>query len=299
MSRTKIEKFIERGTDYPLQNGKLSIYETNCACKDIKFYFERHVLTLMLSGHKTIESKNLKFEFFPGTFFIPEKESVNHVSIPNASIDNPTKCLVLQLDPDYLQRIYDEILYSENSSALIHDSTSETKTTYFFSSDQHLIQAFVRLYQNQLHSPIPSKSLIDELIIKEILYRVFNTPAVNLLTEDFANSVSDHTIAGAISYIKGNIDKKITVQKLANISRMGQTTFYKRFKNSTGSSPVDYILHERIKQAKIMIQKDAFSLQEIAYKCGFNSYEYFCNTFKKIEQIKPTEFKYKRHATPN
>ena len=91
-----VEQFIERGTSYSLRNGKLSLYETNCACKDIQFYFDQYVMTLMLSGHKTIVSDHLKFEFFPGTFFIPEKEVINSVSIPNASIYNPTQCLVLE-----------------------------------------------------------------------------------------------------------------------------------------------------------------------------------------------------------
>ncbi|MGD1846760.1 MAG: hypothetical protein ACFB10_15330, partial [Salibacteraceae bacterium] len=83
------ERFIERGTDYQLRRGTLSVYETNCSCKNVKFHFNRFMLTLMLSGHKTIEGERLKFEFFPGTFFIPEKDAVIDVSIPNASIDNP------------------------------------------------------------------------------------------------------------------------------------------------------------------------------------------------------------------
>jgi len=88
------DKFIEKGTHYPLKHGRLSLFETNCSCKDIQFHFKQYVMTLMLSGHKTIESENLKFEFFPGTFFYYlEKETINQVSIPNASFTNPTNVL--------------------------------------------------------------------------------------------------------------------------------------------------------------------------------------------------------------
>jgi len=286
-----IEKFIERGTDYPLQNGKLSIYETNCVCKNVKFYFEQHVFTLMLSGHKTIETDNLKFEFFPSTFFIPEKGTINEVSIPNASIDNPTKCLVLELNPSYLHSIYEEVLYSDDSTQLLYNHTSEIDNQHFFSNDKLLNEAFIRLYENQIQTRVPSKSLIDSLIIKEMLLRLFSTEALLLLKTDFEKSITDHKIQKAVSYIRANIREKLTAQKLAKVSGLGQTTFFKKFKLCTGRSPIDYILHERIRQAKILIQKDNIRLQEIAFKCGFNSYEYFCISFKKITKSKPSELR--------
>ncbi|RFN57799.1 helix-turn-helix domain-containing protein [Marixanthomonas ophiurae] len=285
-------KFIERGTDYPLKNGKLSIYETNCSCKDIQFHFNQYVLTVMLSGHKTIVSDNLKLEFFPGMLFIPEKEVINHVSIPNASIYNPTKCLVLELNPSFLKKAYEEILYSEANETILHKSPSSAETTdYFISNDQLLIQAFMRLYDIQSQDHSDCKPLVEDLIIKEILYRLFNTQGIELLKNSFEKSIPDANIRKVTSYIRHNIGQKLTIESLTNMAGMGQTTFFKLFKESTGATPIEYILQERIRQAKIMIQKGRLNLQEIAFKSGFNSYEYFCSSFKKLENIKPSEFK--------
>lgn len=290
------EKFIERGTDFPLKNGKLSIYETNCSCKDIKFYFEQHVFTLMMSGHKSIESDNLKFEFFPNTFFIPEKNSINNVSIPNASIYNPTKCLLLELNPSFLKSVYEEILFSESNTEILHQPTEDIQP-YFLSNDQLLISTFIRLYEIQFKDHSICKPLVEDLIIKEILYRIFKTEGLHLLKQNFENNISDHNIRKVISFINHNIDKKLTVMALAKIAGMGQTTFFKVFKKSVGLTPTDYILQERIRQAKIMIQKGRMPLQEIAFKCGFNSYEYFCSSFKKNEKMKPTDFKKEIQST--
>lgn len=286
-----VEKFIERGTDYSLRNGKLSVYETNCACKDINFYFDQFVLTLMVDGHKTIETNNLKFEFFPGTFFIPEKEEVTRVSIPNATIDSPTKCLVLSLMPSFLEAFYQEVLYSDLDENILFKGEAEDNRELYFSNDKLLIEAFIRLYNHQLERPTPSKALIDDLIIKEMLLRLFGTEGLLLLKKNFEKSIADTRIQKAIAHIGSNIQQKLTTEELARVSGLGQTTFFKRFKQYTGYSPIAYILHERIRQAKVMIQKDKLSLQEIAFKSGFNSYEYFCNSFKKIENLKPSEYK--------
>lgn len=291
------ERFIERGTDYLLEQGKLSVYETNCACKDIKFYFDQHVFTLMLSGHKTIESDNLKFEFFPGTFFIPEKERINLISIPNASLYNPTKCLVLELNPSFIKSVYDEILYTESRKGILYDSDEEEEVlSYFLSNDQLLIRAFTRLYEIQSEDRSVCKPLAEELLIKEMLYRIFCTEGLQLIKDNFEKSIGDDSIRKVISYINHNIDQKLSTQFLASMAGMGQTTFFKVFKRSTGQTPVEYMLGERIRQAKILIRKGKLNLQEIAYRCGFNSYEYFCLSFKKIEKMKPTEFKKQKQA---
>jgi len=285
------ERFIERGTDYPLRHGKLSVYETNCACKDIKFYFDQYVLTLMLAGHKTVVSENLKFEFFPGTFFIPEKEVINNVSIANATIDNPTKCLVLELDPQFIQSIYEEISYAELDRSILYSKKMDKVGTSYFSNDQLLIQAFIRLYDLQFQDHSASKELVEDLIIKEMLFRVFCTEGLHLLKSNFEKSIEDNSIKRAIIYINDNINQKISVKTLAKVAGLGQTTFFKMFKQCIGQSPSDYILRERIRQAKVLIQKGKLSLQEIAFRCGFNSYEYFCSSFKRIENLKPTEYR--------
>ena len=127
--------------------------------------------------------------------------------------------------------------------------------------------------------------------IKEILLRLFNTEAIYLLKNNFEKSIQDHGIRKAIHHIQNHIGQKLTTEDLAKKAGLGQTTFFKKFKKATGQSPVEFILHERINQAKIMIQKGSLDLQAIAFRCGFNSYEYFCSSFKKIEKLKPTSFK--------
>ncbi|MEM6805516.1 MAG: AraC family transcriptional regulator, partial [Bacteroidota bacterium] len=171
------------------------------------------------------------------------------------------------------------------------DRATEESSTYFLSNDQLLIQTFTRLYDLQFLDRTASKPWVEDLIMKEMLFRLFSTEALLLLKTTFERSIEDDSIRKVVRYIRNNIDQKLTAAELSQIAGMGQTTFFKMFKKCSGKSPVDFILHERIRQAKIMIQKGRMNLQEIAYKSGFNSYEYFCSSFKKIEGRKPTEFK--------
>lgn len=292
-----MDKFIERGTDYPLEHGTLSVYETNCSCRDVKFYFEQYVLTLMISGHKTIMTENLKFEFFPGTFYIPERKTLHTIEIPHATHDNPTQCLVLAINPSFLQDFYEEIALSDKDASILYQRPPSDSQRYFFSNNRPLIHNFVDLYEHQLQAPSKLREMVGTLMLKEILLRVFTTEGLYLLKKNFEQAIEDVSIQKSIAYIRQHLHKKIPVEHLARISGLGLTTFFKRFKGETGMSPADYMLQLRIQQAKILIQKNQLPLKEIAFNCGFNSYEYFCSSFKKLEREKPTEFR-KRLSTP-
>lgn len=286
-----MEKFIERGTSYQLRNGSLILYETNCACKNIKFHFDEYVLTLMLSGHKTIVREERKLEFFPGTFFIPEVNTINDVSIPDASFHNPTKCLVLKIKPSFIKNVYENLIHSGlDGLETMLDSESKTND-YFLSNDRLLIEAFKKLYTYQSKDTSDCKSLVEDLILKEILLRLLYTDAAKLLKRNFEKDVENDNISKVVNHIKSNLHTKMNTNSLAKIARLGQTNFFKKFKQSTGLTPVEYIMHERINFAKILIKKNELTLQEIAFKSGFNSYEYFCSLFKKIEKVRPTAYK--------
>ena len=153
------------------------------------------------------------------------------------------------------------------------------------------MNAFKRLYETQLNDKTDCKPFIEELILKELIYRLFSTAGMTLLKYNFENSIENDCIRKVIDYIRLNINQKITIEELTKLAGIGQTTFFKLFKKVTGTTPVEYILRERVRQAKIMIQKGKFNLKEIAYKSGFNSYEYFCSSFKKFEGLNPSQLK--------
>ncbi len=285
------EQFIERATSYELTHGLLTIYETNCPCKDVKFFFEENVFTLMLSGHKRIVTERASVEFFPETFYIPEKHCVQTLAIPNASFDNPTKCIVLTIDKDFQAQFYRDLRLKEESCDFIYNDEQEEPIPHFMSNDKYLIENLKRIYKLCSNKNDDASQIICTFYIKELLLRLFQTKAISLLREVFEENVPNRAVQSAIKHIKENLNRKITLRELANIGGLGLTSFNNKFKSTTGFTPIEYLFNERIKHAKVLILKDQMTLKEIAFHCGFNSYEYFCSSFKKIEQIKPSEFK--------
>jgi len=291
----KREFFIERGTNYQFAVGKLSIYETNCPCKGIEFNFDQYVITLMLDGHKTITNAVNKVEFFPGTIFIPEKEVIQSVEIANATYTNPTRCLVLEVQPTFLEDCYLEYRkLNGNSKADKDDLSTKESLTRFFSNDSATIEAFLRFYKYTKRTTTRMEEVVNRNILKELLFRLFQTDAKQLLLANLHYMVKDRMIEQVMKYIQLNLTSTISIDELVEIAKAGKTKLFARFKQEVGLTPVQYIMKERIKYAEKLINK-AESLQSVAFQSGFNTYEHFYSSFKKIKGISPMKYK-KQHG---
>ncbi len=101
---------------------------------------------------------------------------------------------------------------------------------------------------------------------------------------------SNSLICDVINYINNNINKEITITELSNLFYFDKTYIMKRFKKELGVSIHDYINKIRILNSLSLYQYDNYILG-IAIKNGFNSIEYYSETFRKIIGVNPYKYK--------
>ena len=101
---------------------------------------------------------------------------------------------------------------------------------------------------------------------------------------------SNNLICDVLDYINNNINKEITIDELSNIYYFDKTYIMKRFKRELGVSIHEYINKMRILNSLSLYQYDNYILS-IALKNGFNSIEYYSETFRKIIGVNPYKYK--------
>ena len=95
----------------------------------------------------------------------------------------------------------------------------------------------------------------------------------------------------AIYYIKQHLTDKISVPMLAALEGLSESRFYSVFKNTMGTSPIEYINTLRIERACNLLASTPMSVAEIGENCGFDDNFYFSKIFKKSFGISPIEWK--------
>lgn len=58
-------------------------------------------------------------------------------------------------------------------------------------------------------------------------------------------------------------------------------------------SPYDYLLNQHLSFAISLIKTSNLSINEIAFRSGFNSQAHFCNCFKKKYNVSPKKYRSK------
>lgn len=97
-------------------------------------------------------------------------------------------------------------------------------------------------------------------------------------------------------YICEHLSEDIALEDLA--VQCGVSVFYfaRLFKNSTGQSPLQYILGERIKRGKSLLAADRLSITEIALEVGCSSQSHFSTLFRRVTGQTPKEYRARRIA---
>lgn len=94
-----------------------------------------------------------------------------------------------------------------------------------------------------------------------------------------------------LNYIRHSYTKKITVKQIIEFCNCSESYINHLFKKMNGMSISLYINKYRVKQSESLLITTDHTIKEIAFEVGFNEYSYYSNTFKKINNITPKEFR--------
>ena len=165
------------------------------------------------------------------------------------------------------------------------------------------------LVERDANVPIYQQSLERSTELDQVKSpgNIFETNALmRLLISAFFNDY-DHlqitnTLQGlkrfenVIEYIHDNLDKPITIGKLAKLASLNSTYFSNLFTKLIGIPPVQYINKRRIEKAQQLLLTTNDTLYQIALEIGFDDEYYFSRLFKKHVGLSPDHYRKQQHS---
>lgn len=104
------------------------------------------------------------------------------------------------------------------------------------------------------------------------------------------NLTEQKDIHFAINYIKGNLNKKLTLDEIASQAGLSKYYFSREFKKLTGMTVIDYINYYRCKQACSYLSSKMYSVKDVFELTCFENFSYFTRIFKRNIGMLPSEF---------
>ena len=94
-----------------------------------------------------------------------------------------------------------------------------------------------------------------------------------------------------MAHVNNNFNQNISLNDAAKIAGMTEVSLSRFFKLRTGKTFVDTLNEVRLGHASRMLIDTTDSINEVAYKCGFNNMSNFNRIFKKKKDSTPKEFR--------
>lgn len=88
-----------------------------------------------------------------------------------------------------------------------------------------------------------------------------------------------------------NLHKPIDVPALAAKARMTPRTFARRFHDQTGTTPIQWLIRQRIRRAQELLETSEASVDQVASASGFDSAVTFRARFQRVVGLTPSAYR--------
>ncbi|MBO5031031.1 MAG: helix-turn-helix transcriptional regulator [Lachnospiraceae bacterium] len=105
------------------------------------------------------------------------------------------------------------------------------------------------------------------------------------------NAIISKPIVLCTDYIYAHINGRITINELADYTKLSPSYLSRLFKQNLGISISDYIREKKIEKAKNLLRYSDISLIEIANYLAFSSQSHFIQTFDRYVGLTPKKYR--------
>lgn len=274
------ERHVTSDSDY-------YIYEPTALARDVYLY-------PLSTGHfrYTAGYRNLRRSFDSFELFYVEEGSVE--------LKNHSRTLTASTGQFVLLDCYSPHSYF----------SKEGWTCYWLHFDGHVARAFYRriieaydsfIFDLDQYSPAYLNLMniyelfrrsrpIDEAGISSYITSILNSilSGAPMIREDIPVR---EAVASAVAYIGEHFQYPISLQDLADHASISPYYFTRVFRQETGFTPHQYIIHTRLANAKFLLRTTEDSVKDIAIQTGWGSESTFCSAFRKSAGTTPSLYR--------
>ncbi len=121
---------------------------------------------------------------------------------------------------------------------------------------------------------------IDETVI-ELLETVIAVSSGETPGRQSVSATDERRISAALHLIEDNFSGTVNLDGLASSAAMSKYHFVRTFRRITGTTPYQYVLALRMRQAAIRLVSSSAPISEIAFDAGFGDLSTFISQFRR------------------
>ncbi len=233
-------------------------------------------IVIVVQGKKVCYVGDKKFAYDAGNVLVGFYPAPVETKIEGASPEQPYLAVGISLD---INRMAEMLLRIDQFDETAPQPVSiDPSAKFAIGLSEQLLDPFLRLFA-VLDNPRDA-AVLGEAIIDEIYYRLLCDERSGELRSLLQQKGKIKRISKAVDYIHANLDRPVSVEKLARVVHMSRTAFYLNFKEVMQLSPLQYAKSVKLFEAQKLI-KGGKRVNEASYLVGYNNLAQFSREYKR------------------
>jgi AraC family transcriptional regulator, transcriptional activator FtrA len=98
-------------------------------------------------------------------------------------------------------------------------------------------------------------------------------------------------LADVIASIIARLHEPMSIDSMAELAAMSPRTFMRRFQETTGKTPVEWLIDARVERARELLEHSDLSIEQIAARSGFGTAATLRHHFRRKLQVSPISYR--------
>ncbi|MEM0977126.1 MAG: AraC family transcriptional regulator [Pseudomonadota bacterium] len=191
--------------------------------------------------------------------------------------------IVVTLNPEMVER------FAQSELGMLLDTRQFRDLPQFHDPDLCMAGVMLRdaLEADDISSGVMFEAMSRVLLVK-LLQRYGQRRPEDIAAASKFTSAHYYKV---LAFIRARLETTITVDELADVVGMSPSHFSRMFKETLGSTPMQYVLAYRVEQAIKLMADPTKPLSDVALACGFADQAHFSRSFKQVTGRTPRAYR--------
>ena len=153
---------------------------------------------------------------------------------------------------------------------------------------RHLMEVLLR----EKHDGFLSGSLFVDSVATALASYLLRRYSVASPTErNFTGGMAPSTLRRCVEFLEAHLEGDLRLSDLAREAGVSTSHFLRIFRQSTGKTPYQFLLHRRVKRARLLMRDLRAPLTEVALATGFADQHHLARVFRRITGVTPSSYR--------
>lgn len=195
----------------------------------------------------------------------------------SARWEEPLDNMGISLDPQFVAQ-----------AAADNHFSSDFEFVEVYKGDDRLIPQIGLTLLAESESESPSGRLFSDSLIQTLILHLLRNYSAAAVKQEAANGgLSGYKLRRIREFIAANLEEDLSLSEISAVAELSQFHFARAFRKTTGQTPQQFLMQQRIERAKELLARNELPIVEISLRTGFKNQSHFTTRFRKFTKLTP------------